>query len=318
MLPVVLIRLTVPALTAPLKLVPAELVMVKSPLPANELPEIVPAVPPFRFKLLPALVTAPIVIVLPAAETPPLVVSNEALPPKVTAPRLIAAALVFTVPLTVTRLGLLLLPVVDKPPVKFNVPPLPKVTEPVLTKFTAFVIEVVPPSNATLYALSVVVKLVADKLPLKAIVLLELVILTAPAATLPLKLVPAELAMVKLPLPVNEVPAIVPAVPPFRVKPLPALLTAPIVIVLPAVEAPPLVVSNEELSPKVTAPRLIAAALVFTVPFTVTRLGLLLLPVVVKPPVKFSVPPLPKVTEPVLTKFTASVTEVVLPSNATL
>ena len=114
------------------------------------MPEIVPVVPPFKVKPLPALVIAPIVMVLPAVEAPPLVVSNEDVPLKVTAPRLIAAALVFTVPSIVTRLGLLLLPVVVKPPVKFNVPPLPKVTEPVLTKFTALVIEVVPPNNATL------------------------------------------------------------------------------------------------------------------------------------------------------------------------
>ena len=144
MLPVVLVKVTVPALTAPLKLVPAELVIVRSPLPANEVPAIVPAVPPFRVKPLPALLTAPIVIVLPAkdAVAPLLVVSSVVEPPKVTAPKVIASAPVATVPLIVVVLA------VDvKPPVNTLVPL--SVTPPVLEKVAALVI-VLPAFSSTL------------------------------------------------------------------------------------------------------------------------------------------------------------------------
>jgi hypothetical protein len=120
--------------------------------------------------------------------------------------------------------------------------------------------------------LFVVVKLVAIKLPLNAIVLLEFDKLIAPAATFPLKLVPAELAIVKLPLPAKEEAAIKPVVPAFKLKMLPALVTVPTVILLPTVDAPAFVVSNEDVPVKVTAFKSIAAALVSTAPLMVLAL----------------------------------------------
>jgi hypothetical protein len=158
--------------------------------------------------------------------------------------------------------------------------------------------------------LSVVVKLLAAKLPLNAIVPVVFVSVTVPAATLPLKLVPAELAIVKLPLPAKLEPAMTPAVPAFILKALAALVIAPTVMLLPPEDTPALVVSNEDVPVNVTAFKSIAAALVSTVPFTVVVLA-----VDVTPFVNTLVPT--KVTPPVLEKVAAFV--IVLPAfKATL
>jgi hypothetical protein len=208
--PVVFVKVTVPAFTAPLKLVPAELAIVKLPLPAKEEPAITPAVPAFRLNALLLLATAPTVMLLPTKDIPALVASNEELPPNVTAFKSIAAALVSTVPLTVVVLA------VDVTPFVNTLVPT-KVTPPVLEKVAAFVI-VLPAFKATIYPCDVVFNAVAVNAPLNAIVPVVLVKVTVPAATLPLKLVPAELAIVKLPLPAKLEPAIKPAVPAFILK----------------------------------------------------------------------------------------------------
>jgi hypothetical protein len=137
----VFVKETVPAFTAPLKLVLAEFVIVKLPLPSKVAPAITPVVPPFIVKPFALLVTAPIVMLLPA-ELLPAVVFNAELPVSDTLPKSIAAPLVATSPLIVVALA------VDVTPfVKVVVPV--KLTPPVLAKVAAFVI--VPPAfNATL------------------------------------------------------------------------------------------------------------------------------------------------------------------------
>ncbi len=116
-------------------------------MPLKEEPKIALFVPLFNVKLKVLPVTAPILNVPPVAVT--LLVANVELPPNVIAPKLSAAALVCIVPLIVTKLGWVV-PVVDRPPAKVRVPPLPKVSEPVLRKLTALVIEVVAPNNERL------------------------------------------------------------------------------------------------------------------------------------------------------------------------
>jgi hypothetical protein len=139
--PVVFVKETVPALTAPLKLVLPEFVMVRLPLPPKVEPRIVPAVPPFSVKPFALLVIAPIVIRLPAGRLPAVVVTVEA-PAKVTLPKSIAAPFVATLPLMVVALAM------DVTPFAKVVVPV-KLTPPVLEKVAAFVI--VPPAfNATL------------------------------------------------------------------------------------------------------------------------------------------------------------------------
>jgi hypothetical protein len=95
-----------------------------------------------------------------------------------------------------------------------------------------------------------------------------------PAFTAPLKLVPVEFVIVKLPPPAKVEPAITPAVPAFILKAFAPLVIAPIVMLLPASDkvAPLFVVSTVELPAKVTLPKSIAAALVLTVPFIVVGL----------------------------------------------
>jgi hypothetical protein len=307
---VVFVKVTVPAATLPLKLVPAELAIVKLPLPAKDEPAITPLVPAFMLNALLLLAIAPTVILLPTEDVPAFVVSNEDVPANVTAFKSMTAALVSTAPFTVVVLA------VDVTPFVNTLVPT-KVTPPVLEKVAAFVM-VLPAFNATLYPWAEVFNAVAVNAPLNAIVPVVFVKVTIPAATLPLKLVPAELAMVKLPLPAKEEPAITPLVPVFMLNALAALVTAPTVMLLPTEAAPALVVSNEDVPLNVTAPKSIAAAFVSTVPFTVTREGLLALPVVVTPLVKVKVLAFPKVIAPVFKKFTALVTAVVLPNNETL
>jgi hypothetical protein len=139
--PVVFVRDTVPAFTAPLKLVLPEFVIVRLPLPPKVEPAITPAVPPFIVKPFALLVTAPIVMLLPAGILP-AVVFNVELPANDTLPKSIAAPFVATLPLMVVALA------VDVTPfVKVVVPV--KLTPPVLEKVAALVI--VPPAfNATL------------------------------------------------------------------------------------------------------------------------------------------------------------------------
>jgi hypothetical protein len=141
MLPVVLANVTLPAFTAPLKLVPAEFVIVRLPALSNVAPAIAPVVPPFNVKEAAVPVTAPIVILLPAGVLPAVVLNIES-PANDTLPKSIAPPFVATVPLIVVALA------VDVTPfVKFVVPV--KLTPPVLAKVAAFVI--VPPAfNATL------------------------------------------------------------------------------------------------------------------------------------------------------------------------
>jgi hypothetical protein len=300
--PVVFVNVTAPAATLPLKLVPAELAIVKLPLPAKLEPAITPAVPAFILKALLLLAIAPTVMLLPAVDAPAFVVSNDDVPANVTAFKLIAAALVSTVPFTVVVLA------VDVTPFVNTLVPT-KVTPPVLEKVAAFVI-VLPAFNATLYACTVVSNAVAVNAPLNAIVPVVFVKVTVPAATLPLKLVPAELAIVKLPLPAKLEPAMTPAVPAFILNALLLLAIAPTVMLLPAVDAPAFVVSNDDVPANVTAFKSMAAALVSTVPFTVVVLA-----VDVTPFVNTLVPT--KVTPPVLEKVAAFV--IVLPAlKATL
>ncbi len=139
---------TDPALTVPLNVAPSELLIVKAPVPLKDEPEITLAVPLFRNKLKVLPVTAPIFNVPPVALV--LFVAKVELPAKVKAPKLSVAPFVCTVPLTVTELGLVALPVVAKPPAKVKVPPLPKASVPVFKKLTALVIEVVAPNNERL------------------------------------------------------------------------------------------------------------------------------------------------------------------------
>jgi len=134
--PVVLVSVTVVAPTVLLKAVPPELVIVRVPTPATDMPEIsAPATPPVaRVRLLVAPVTAP--MVRSATFVVALVLSVVAAP-KVIAPKLIAALVLLMVPLMVRALGA----VAVKPPVKAKVPPLaPSVKVPVLLKVTALVI----------------------------------------------------------------------------------------------------------------------------------------------------------------------------------
>ena len=139
--PVVFVKDTVPALTAPLKLVLPEFVIVRLPLPPKVEPRIVPAVPPFNVKPFALLVIAPIVMLLPAGRLPAVVVKVE-LPANVTLPKSIAAPFVTTLPLMVVALA------VDVTPLAKVVVPV-KLTPPVFEKVAAFVI--VPPAfNATL------------------------------------------------------------------------------------------------------------------------------------------------------------------------
>ena len=137
----VFVKDTVPALTAPLKLVLPEFVIVRLPLPLKVEPRIVPPVPPFSVKPFALLVIAPIVMLRPAAVLPAVVFTVE-LPVKVTLPKSMAAPFVATLPLIVVALA------VDVTPLAKVVVPV-KLTPPVLEKVAAFVI--LPPAfNATL------------------------------------------------------------------------------------------------------------------------------------------------------------------------
>ena len=122
--------------TAPLKVVPPELVMVRVPTPDTDVPVIsAPATPPVaKVKLKPAPVTAPIV---KSATSVAAFVLRLLAAPKVMAPKVIGALVLLIVPLIVLELGA----VAVKPPVKTKVPLLaPKAKVPLLLKVTASVI----------------------------------------------------------------------------------------------------------------------------------------------------------------------------------
>ena len=131
-----LLKVTVLALTAPPKVVPPELVMVRVPTPDTEVPVIsAPETPPVaKVKLKPAPVTAPIV---KSATSVVAFVLRLLAAPKVIAPKVIGVLVLLIVPLIVLELGA----VAVKPLVKLKLPPLvPSVKVPVLLKVTALVI----------------------------------------------------------------------------------------------------------------------------------------------------------------------------------
>ena len=158
-MPVVLVKVTVVALTVLLKVVPPELVMVSVPtlVPTAPLTVIDPVVskvklalpldgPVMVVRLIGVAAPAPKVRLLLSAIAPKVIVPVE-VPPIVDVPPIVTPVLLspkvitpvpaaVTVPLTVMALGA----VAVKPPVKANVPPLvPKVTVPVLIIDTALV-----------------------------------------------------------------------------------------------------------------------------------------------------------------------------------
>ena len=148
MVPVVSLKVTAPALTIPLKVVPLEFETVRSPLPLKDATVMVLSVPAFKVRALAPLVIAPMEIVLPAATV--LLVARVLVPCKVIAPNVMAEPLVCTVPLMFTVAGLLALPVVTTPPWKVMTSlPLPKLTVPVFKKLTALVMESVLPKIDT-------------------------------------------------------------------------------------------------------------------------------------------------------------------------
>ena len=118
-MPEVFERVTVEAPTAPLKVVPPELVMVRVPTPDTEVPVIsAPETPPVaKVKLKPAPVTAPIDI---SAAFVVAFVLIEASAPSVIGPKVIASLLLLIVPLSVEALGADAV----NPPLKVKVPPL--------------------------------------------------------------------------------------------------------------------------------------------------------------------------------------------------
>ena len=149
MLPEVFVKVTVPAFTAPLKLVLAEFVIVRLPALLNVEPAIAPVVPPFRDSEAVVPVTAPIVILLPAGVLPAVVLNVES-PANATLPKVMAAPLVLIVPFTVTADGLVALPAAATPFVKVIALALPNDTEPVFKKLTASLMDVVLPNSETL------------------------------------------------------------------------------------------------------------------------------------------------------------------------
>jgi len=148
-----------------------------------------------------------------------------------------------------------------------------------------------------------VFNVVAVKAPLKAIVPVVLERVTVVAPTAPLKVVPPELVMVRVPTPDTDEPVIsAPATPPVaNVKLKPAPVTAPIDKSATSVVA---FVLRLLAAPKVIAPKVIGALVLLIAPLIVLELGA----VAVKPLVKAKAPPLvPSVKVPVLLKVTASV-----------
>ena len=127
-----------------------------------------------------------------------------------------------------------------------------------------------------------------------------LVRVTVVAPTVPLKVVPPELVMVRVPTPDTVEPLIsAPATPPVAsVRSWVAPVTAPIVRSAALVVA---LVFSVVAAPKVIAPKLMAPLVLLIVPLKLRALGA----VAVKPPLKAKVPPLaPSAKVPVLLKVT--------------
>ena len=226
-----------PEPTAPLKVVPPELVMVRVPMSVpmvlltattpvvlivklEALPESVPA---RELRLIALALPVPIVkVTLSAKVVAPKLIAPVAAPPMA----VLAKTLTGVVPKLTTLLPVVAAIVPDKyfvlganavrPFVNVKVPPLaPRVKVPVLLKVTALVIVPVLAFRARLYAALLVFSVVAVSAPLKVIAPVVLVRVTVVAPTVPLKVVPPELVMVRVPTPDTEEPLIsAPATPP--------------------------------------------------------------------------------------------------------
>ena len=223
--------------TAPLKVVPPELVMVRVPMSVpmvlltattpvvlivrlEVLPESVPAT---ELRLIALLIPVPKVkVTLSAKVVAPKLMAPVAAPPMV----VLAKMLTGVVAKLITLVELFAAIVPDKyfvlganavkPLVKAKVPPLvPSVNVPLLLKVTALVIVPVLALRARLYAWFAVFKVVAVRAPLKVIVPVVLERVTVVAPTVPLKVVPPELVMMRVPTPDIEEPLIsAPVTPP--------------------------------------------------------------------------------------------------------
>ena len=223
--------------TAPLKVVPPELVMVRVPIsvPMVLLTATAPvvlivrlearpkSVPATELRLIALLMPVPKVkVTLLAKVVAPKLMAPVAVPPMV----VLAKILTGVVAKLIALVELFAAIVPDKyfvlganavrPFVNVKVPPLaPKVKVPVLLKVTVLVIVPELAFRAKLYAWLAVFKVVAVRAPLKAIVPVVLVSVTVVAPTVPLKVVPPELVIVRVPTPDTEEPAIsAPATPP--------------------------------------------------------------------------------------------------------
>ena len=155
-----------------------------------------------------------------------------------------------------------------------------------------------------------VFKVVAVKAPLKAIVPVVLVSVTVVAPTVPLKVVPPELSIARVPTPDTEEPLIsAPATPPVaKVKLKPAPVIAPIVKSATSVVA---LVLSVLAVPRVIAPKVIGVLVLLIMPLIVLEIGA----VAIKPPanVRVSAAPLPKNSAPEVPKVVALVILVMLP-----
>ena len=223
--------------TAPLKVVPPELVIVRVPIsvPIVLLTATAPVVLMVRLEVLPESVPATelrlIALLIPVPKVK-VTLSAKVVAPKLMAPVAVPPMVVLAKMLTgvvaklITLVELFAAIVPDKyfvlgasavkPLVKVKVPALaPKVKVPVLLKVTALVIVPVLAFRAKLYAWFAVFKVVAVRAPLKAIVPVVLVKVTIVAPTAPLKVVLPELVMVRVPTPDTEETLIsAPATPP--------------------------------------------------------------------------------------------------------
>ncbi len=140
------------------------------------------------------------------------------------------------------------------------------------------------------------------------------VIVKEAALTVPLKVVPPELVMVRVPTPEVEVPVISApdTAPVLKERLYVAPVTAPILKSATLVVA---AVLSVVLAPRVIGPKLIASLLLVIVPFKVDALG----DVAVKPPLKVKVPPLaPSAKAPVLLKVTRLVIVPLAPLSSKL
>ena len=223
--------------TAPVKVVPPELVMVRVPIsvPMVLLTATAPvvlivrlearpkSVPATELRLIALLMPVPKVkVTLLAKVVAPKLMAPVAVPPMV----VLAKILTGVVAKLIALVELFAAIVPDKyfvlganavrPFVNVKVPPLaPKVKVPVLLKVTVLVIVPVLAFRARLYAALLVFSVVAVSAPLKAIVPVVLVSVTVVAPTVPLKVVPPELSIARVPTPDTEEPVMsAPATPP--------------------------------------------------------------------------------------------------------